>query len=85
MTEETSAAELDRLKFMGKQIGLHVEQHKVFDRLSHRGDLYVQRRRAIFHFEGGRGNPPSLLRYASADEVKEFLIEQARQVLPLRP
>ena len=82
MSAETDAAEFDRLKAIGKDLGLHVERHKVFDPLTHNGggDLYVQQRRAIFYYQGGKGNPPSLLRYATAERVREFLTERAKQV-----
>jgi hypothetical protein len=73
---ETEPSEFDHLQRRGKSLGLHVERHRVFDPSAPGGDLYVQQRRAIYNFEGGTGNPPSLLRYATAEQVRTFLSER---------
>jgi hypothetical protein len=76
MGTETDQIEFDHLKRRGKALGLHVERHRVFDPAAHGGDLYVQERKAIYAFNGGQGNPPSLLRYATAEQVHNFLFER---------
>ncbi len=76
MAVETEPSEFDKLQRRGKALGLHVERHRVLDPSAQGGDLYVQQRRAIYNFEGGQGNPPSLMRYATADQVHQFLAER---------
>ena len=73
---ETEPSEFAHLQRRGKSLGLHVERHRVFDPAANGGDLYVQQRKAIYNFEGGTGNPPSLLHYANAEQVHEFLLER---------
>lgn len=80
MGAETPNGELEKLKRQGKQKGLHVERHRVFDPLSRGGDLYVQQRRAIYEFQGGIGNPPSLIRYATAEKVQQLLAEHENKI-----
>jgi hypothetical protein len=84
MGVETKPSEFDNLKTQGKLLGLHVERHKSFDTTREgSGDLYVQQRKAIFQFEtGGTGNPPSLIRYATAEQVRSFLFEREAKVDP---
>jgi hypothetical protein len=77
MGVETEASELEHLQRRGKALGLHVERHRAaFDPVIHAGDLYIQERKAIYAFNGGVGNPPSLLHFATAEQVSAFLFER---------
>ncbi len=77
MARETDQEEFDLLDKRAKALGYHLQRHKVFDPcMPYGGDLYIQRRKAIYEFEGGTGDPPSLLRYASAEQIHQFLFER---------
>lgn len=73
MSSETDAIEFDLLVKRGGALGLYVQRHKQYDPCAPGGDLYVQEQRGRFLRAGGVGNPPSLLRYATAEQVHEFL------------
>lgn len=64
----TDEMELDLLRRRAYHCGMYVERHKRSDICG--GDLYLQERRS-------RGNPkpPSILRFATADQVHDALRE----------
>jgi hypothetical protein len=78
MGAETEPSEFDNLQSRGKSLGLHIERHHAFNPVAHNGDLYVQQRKAIYLFNGGVGNPPTLLQYATAEQVKQFLERESK-------
>ena len=78
MGTETEPTEFENLQRRGKLLGLRVDRHKSFDPITDNGgDLYLQQRKAIFQYEtGSTGNPPSLLKFATAEQVAAYLSER---------
>jgi hypothetical protein len=69
MATETPEMEFDLLVRRARIVGMYVNRHRVWDPLSdNSGDLYLMERKT-------RQNPrpPSLLRYATAEQIADAL------------
>jgi hypothetical protein len=75
MMAETDEISFDLLVKRGAALGLFVQRHRTYDPCAPGGDLYVMEQRGRWLRAGNTGNPPSLLRYADAETVHEFLMQ----------
>lgn len=71
---ETSEMELDLLRRRAARCGHFVQRHRAADTMIG-GDLYLQQRRSTTN-----PRPPSLLKYATADQVHAALAEVERKM-----
>ena len=70
---ETSDQDFDLLVMRGKALGLFVQRHRYYDPCRPGGDLYVTELKGRWLRMGKTGNPPSILKFATADTVSNFL------------
>lgn len=80
MTTETDQITFDLLRARAANRGFHLQRHKVWDPCARGGDLYIMEQKARWLRGGNTGNPPSLMRYATAEQVSDFLrkVEQGK-------
>jgi hypothetical protein len=65
---ETDDIEFDLLRRRADEAGFFVQRHRDYDPCRGGGDLYLQEKREL-----RRDRMPSLLKYATADQIHEFL------------
>ncbi len=76
MATETPADEFDQLVMRAVNCGLYLNRHKEWDVLSESGgDLYLMERRTMKN-----PRPPTIVKYARADEIEEALTEREREI-----
>ena len=68
---ETDTAELEFIQRKADALNLYVNRHKQYDPLLPGGDLYLMRKKKF-----GSEHEPSILRYATADQIWSFLNQQ---------
>lgn len=80
MASETSQMELDLLQRRAELVGMYVNRHRQWDPLTDSGgDLYLMERKT-------RRNPkpPSMLRYATAEQINDALAIIERETFKRR-
>ena len=76
---ETDEVEFDLLRRRAAELGFHVQRHRVFDPTLGNGDLYIMEKR---RFPGEW--LPTILKYATADDIHEYLNGVGRDSHALR-
>ncbi len=76
MASETPRHEFDQLVIRARNCGHYVNRHREWDILSESGgDLYLMERRTMRN-----PHPPTIVKYARADEIEEALTKIERKV-----